>query len=319
MKIGIVLAGCAALSLIGSSALAIETIAPAGQVEPDSGKLERDTISKLLRAVTVEFSGHRLADVMDYIQSVTGAELEIFWMDDQNAVGLDPDAEITLRARNASALSLLERVLDQAADQFGEPGSNTWQFSEDGLMEVGPKERLNAHRRVELYDINDLLFEVPDYANAPQFDLNSAFQNSGGRGGGGGSGRSPFTNTNQQQQQNNRPTRDDLSENLVEILTTHVESEQWVDNGGDAATVRSFQGHLLINAPDYVHRGINGYRWWPSRLTARYSKADQTGVTLTSDELRKHRRDTELVDPRKPAAPARGGKATENARKPSDG
>lgn len=320
MKIGTVLASCAVVGLAASTAMAIEVVAPAAQVEADSGKLERDTITQLLRPVSVEFTGHRLADVMDYIQSVTGAELEIFWMDDQNAVGLDPDAEITLRARNASALSLLERVLDQAADQFGEPGSNTWQFSDDGLMEVGPKERLNAHRRVEMYDINDLLFEVPDFANAPQFDLNSAFQNSGGRGGGGGTGRSPFQQNNQQQQQTNRPTREELSEGIVDIITTHVESEQWVDNGGDAATVRFFQGHLLINAPDYVHRGINGYRWWPSRLTTRYSKAEQTGVTLTSDELRKHRRDTELVDPRRPAAPVRGDKAkTDDARKPSDG
>ncbi|GAB4385321.1 MAG: hypothetical protein Kow0022_10780 [Phycisphaerales bacterium] len=301
MRAGFVLTG---LSILTWAAAPIATQAAASvQVDVAPGQMERATIGLLLRPVSVEFSEHRLEDVMQYIQSVTGAEMEVFWIDDQNPVGLDPDTTITLRARNVSALALLERVLEQAADKAGDPGSNTWQFTEDGQFELGPKERLNRHRRIELYDINDLLFEVPDFTNAPQFDLNSAFQNTGGGrgGGGGGTGRSPFTQTGQGQGGQGgvqRTDRETLANNLIDMITSIVEPDQWEDNGGEAASIRFFQGHLLVNAPDYVHRGINGYRWWPARLTTRSSSADRRSVSLTSDELRKLRRDSELVDPR---------------------
>lgn len=323
MKVGLILAGLTVLTGLAAPLATGQTSTSAPVVGTAPGQMERDTITKLLRPVTVEFSGHRLADVMDYIGTVSGAEMEVLWMDTSSMIGLDPDATITLRARNVSALALLERVLEQAGTQMGEPDSNTWQFTEDGRFEVGPKERLNAHRRVELYDINDLLFEVPDYTDAPQFDLNSAFQNSGGGrggGGGGGGGRSPFTQTGgqQQQQRANAPTRQELADNLIDMITTLVETEQWQENGGEAGSIRFFQGHLIINAPDYMHRGVNGYRWWPNRLTTRYGSADQRrGVTLTSDEIRKLRRDSELVDPRRPTAPARGDDAGEPKAKPA--
>jgi len=307
MNRSIVIAAMAGLSLLAGTAHAGELVAPATQIAAASGQLERQTAIKLLRLVSIELNDHRLEDVVDYVRNVTGAEIEVHWIDDQHAVGLDPDQPITLRAKNVTALALLERAMEQAAVAFGEPGSNTWQFT-DGRFEMGPKERLNAHTRIELYDINDLLFEVPEFADAPDFDLNTVLQSTG-RGGGGG--RSPFQGGNQQQDRERIP-RDELAENIIDILTSLVETEQWQDNGGDAATVRFFQGHLLVNAPDYVHRGINGYRWWPSRLTKRIGRGETyRGTTLTSEDARKHRRDSELIDPR---GPVRGEAArTDNA------
>jgi hypothetical protein len=268
------------------------------------GQTERATMMLLLRPMTVELTDQRFEDVVEYISNVTGAEIDALWMDDANAIGLDPDQTINLRARNASALSVLERALEQSAVAFGEPGSATWQFTKYGSFEIGPKERLNKHRRVELYDINDLLFEIPDFDNAPTFDLNSVLQSSGGRGGGGG-GRSPFQNTRQQNQGQDRIPREELADNIIDVITSLTETEQWEANGGDGGSIRFFQGHLLVNAPDYMHRGINGYRWWPKRLTQRASAPGNNAMTFTSDELRKQK-DTLLIDPTQVQKPVRG-------------
>jgi len=288
-----------------SAAVATEQVAAEGQVE-------RATMMCLLRPMTVDLTDQRFQDVVEYITNVTGAEIDALWIDDSNAIGLDPDQTINLRAHNASALSILERALEQGATAFGEPGSATWQFTKYGTFEIGPKERLNKHRRVELYDINDLLFEIPDFADAPTFDLNSVLQSSGGRGG-GGSGQSPFQNTNQQNQNQDRISRDELATNIIDVITSLTETEQWEDNGGDGGSIRFFQGHLLVNAPDYMHRGINGYRWWPKRLTQRASAKGNNAMTFTSDELRKQK-DTLLIDPTQVQKPVRGETA-----KPADG
>src|SRR5690606_7280790 len=57
----------------------------------------------------------------------------------------------------------------------------------------------------------------------------------------------------------------DRIRNLIDLITTFVEPEQWQDNGGDGGTIRYFQGTLIVNAPDYIHRQINGYTFWPDR------------------------------------------------------
>lgn len=299
------LACCAPLgSLVPSAGATTTTVQPAAE-----GQAERDTMTLLLRPLTVELQGERLEDVIDYVVNVTGADIQAYWIDDTNVIGLDPDQPINLRVRNASALQVIERALEQSATAFGEPGSATWQFTEYGGFVIGPKESLNRHTRVEMYDINDLLFEIPEFAEAPTFDLNSVLQSSGG--GGGGGGRSPFQGGNQDDDRERIP-REELADEIIDIITSTVETEQWQDNGGDAATVRFFQGHLLVNAPDYVHRGLNGYRWWPKRLSQRANGSLKSPMVFTSDELRK-KKDTLLTDPTKPAEPARGKTA-----KPAD-
>jgi len=296
---------CSSMGLLAPTSLA-STVSAQVAVE---GQLERATMIQLLKPVTVELTDQRLEDVITYLSGVTGADIQAHWMDDTHAIGLDPDQPINLKARNASALSIIERALEQAATSFGEPGSATWQFTRYGSFEIGPKERLNAHRRVELYDINDLLMEIPDFAEAPTFDLNSVLQSSGGRGGGGG--RSPFSGGNQDDQRERIP-RTELADNIINIITDIVETEQWELNGGDGATIRFYDGHLLVNGPDYVHRGLNGYSWWPKRLSLRAHGSMKNPMTFTSDELRK-KKDTLLIDPTRPSAPARGGAA-----KPAD-
>ncbi len=252
----------ALLTALGAAPALAQTRAPqptvVRQVIP-----QRETAIKLLRPVTVQFQDQRLEDIINFVKDFTGADIEPKWIDDNNADGLDPDQTITLRANGISALQLLELVLEKAESEFSTTG-NTWQFTSTGTLEIGPKERLNKHRRIEIYNISDMLIEIPDYNDAPTFDLNSILQNTG-RGGGGG-GRSPFQNTQQQNTFNVTPM-EERAEDIRILLTELVEPEQWVDNGGDAASIRYWQGNFIVNAPDYVHRQINGYPWWPARAT----------------------------------------------------
>lgn len=43
-------------------------------------------------------------------------------------------------------------------------------MSDTGAMQVGPCERLNKFKRTEIYDISDLVLEIPNYDNAPELD-----------------------------------------------------------------------------------------------------------------------------------------------------
>lgn len=238
---------------------------------------QRATAQKLLRPVTVSFQDQRLEDVFNFVRDFTGADILPLYADDKFNDGLDPDATITLDVQGVSALQLIEMVLEQAETEFSTDG-NSWQFTPTGTFEAGPKERLNKHRRIEVYNIADMLILVPDYPDAPTFDLNSILQSSGG----GGGGQSPFQGGNQNQTNTVIPLAE-RADDIRLLLTELVEPNQWIDNGGDAASIRYWQGNFIVNAPDYVHRELNGYPWWPASATRVTMVQGRRYVTLNSE------------------------------------
>jgi len=254
------------------------SVTPApGSVVRSTGDSRRDTLLQMMKPLTVEFSEQRLEDVMSFIQQVTGADMEVLWVDDRNASGLDKDVPITLRAANVTALDLVEKVLERSVNDATPAGGSTWQMAESGSIQIGPKERLNKFRVVKIYSIADLLTDLPRYDNAPDFDLQSVLQS----GQGGGGGQSPFQETDNEDI-NRKPQQEKVDE-TVDLITSLVEPEQWADNGGDGGTIRFYQGSLIVNAPDYMHRQLGGYSYWPSRATRIGVAKGRRYVTLGVD------------------------------------
>jgi hypothetical protein len=136
---------------------------------------------------------------------------------------------------------------------------------------------------VQIYDINDLLMERPDYRDVPRIDLQQALQAS--QGGGGGGGQSPFRNEQDRDDQAARARdRQTKADDLATLIRELVETEQWTENGGSGGSIRFYQGTLIVNAADYIHRAIDGYRYWPANQTV--AMKDGKGhryVSLTGD------------------------------------
>jgi hypothetical protein len=273
---GKVVAGATgALLFIGPPAMGQTTVpAPQAREIPSSGIPERDNLMKMGRAVTIKFEEQRLEEVMDYLATLTGADLEVLWRDERNADGLDPEQTVTLKVENVSALTLLEKVLERAQTEDEE---NSWQLSKYGSLQVGPKSRLNKYKRTEIYDINDLLVELPRYDEVPAIDLQSVLQS-----GQGGGGQSPFRD-DQDEEEEDRKTLDEKADEIVAIIQKIVETQQWTDNGGDAASIDRFRSSIIITAPDYIHRQINGYTWWPSAQTTSGMAGGRRWVSLNLD------------------------------------
>jgi hypothetical protein len=256
------------------------TDAKAGQVVfKSSGIPQKDTLLRMMQVASVDFNETRLEDVMRWVVATSGgADIDVMWMDDRNAAGLDKDTLVTLKIQNKSLLSIVETVLERSVD--ASLGPSTWQMSESGAMQIGPRERLNKFKRVEVYPIRDMIMPVPDFTNGYELDLQQALQQASQRGGGGG-GQSPFTEAEQQRQE--RRTEGERADEIIDIITTTVESEQWQNNGGDGGSIRFFQGSLLVNAPDYVHRQLNGYPYWPKQGTKIGQAGGKRYVTMTMD------------------------------------
>ncbi|MDZ4754640.1 MAG: hypothetical protein SGJ11_09100, partial [Phycisphaerae bacterium] len=66
---------------------------------------------------------------------------------------------------------------------------------------------------------------------------------------------------------------------LVNIILETVEPEAWTANAGDWASIRYYQGVLIVRAPDWIHRQLGGY---PFAATARPAAVESRYVTFTA-------------------------------------
>lgn len=227
------------------------------------------TLARLSRTLDICFDGQPLADVVRFLELHTDLILEPLWDDSLDTrhsgtsdPGLDPAMPVHLDARGLTTLQCLEAILADAAVYSDLPSGATWQCSPQNRVEFGPRERLNRPeaRRLETYDVRDLVARPLPSRLAPRLSLDAVLSTPGADG-------SPFD----RESAGFWPTRDPRSEDpaatdLVNLITTTIEPEQWVRNGGDAATIRYTDGVLVVVAPDYVHRGLAGLPT-PTELT----------------------------------------------------
>ncbi|MCK4871274.1 MAG: hypothetical protein KAS72_00970 [Phycisphaerales bacterium] len=212
------------------------------------------TMTKLMQPVTLDVRDQPLEDIITFLSTVHGIDILTHWASDA-VDGLDPEQPISLTVTNLRALSVIELILDLADTEYDE---NAWQFTDYGALEIGPKSELNKRKVTVIYPVADLLLEIPRHDDAPDLSLQSALQQ--GKGGGGGN---IFSGTGGDADPDVK-SEEELADDLIEMITNIVEYEQWIDNGGDGGTIQYFRGSLIVRAPDYMHRRIDGYPWWPS-------------------------------------------------------
>lgn len=279
--IAVSLSGCLAFGSIAAGqglSNRIEQVQRNQQRQEARNSDKANMLSVLLYTdISVQFDDTPARDAIEYLQTVLGINIVGRYLDDRAGHGLDPEAGINLDAENQPALTVLERVLEQASEY----DETSWQLRE-GFVEVGTKDRLAspASRQIRYYPIRDLLFEIPRFDNAPEFDLNQAIDQGGqgggggggrggggggGAGGGGGGGGGIFGQPGQEEDQMSEEER---AQQIIDLIVETVEPNAWQTMGGDWATIRYYHGQLIIRAPDFVHRQIGGY---PYALTARSS------------------------------------------------
>lgn len=239
----------------------------------------------LYLSVPIEVTDKPVKELFEELATSLGVKMLVRYADDRNSDGIDPELPITIDSSGVSALATIEQILEQCSVDT----PCTWQLR-TGYLEIGPKERLSVGpaRITKIYPIEDLLFEPPRFDNAPDFNLNASLNQGmgasgggggggtggggggmgggggggfgGGGSGGGGGGGSIFGDAGDDPP---RQSNEELAEKVIELIEATCEPEAWESNGGSWATIRYFQGSLIVTAPDFVQRKIGGYPFAP--------------------------------------------------------
>lgn len=177
------------------------------------------------------------------------------------AAGVDPALPIDLHARSlrpAEALRLLLRQWNSAGAAAAKPDPLNRVVAENGpggSIEITTLKAACAKPTRVVLDLREMLIDVPQFDNAPTFNLQSALSNTNTGAGGGGSGGQIF---NAGAKETVRKTRAEKAEELAATLRRQLAPGIWREDGADtpcSLTVKP-DGTAVIMAPRCVLRGL---------------------------------------------------------------
>ncbi len=213
-------------------------------VESDADRRVLATLES--RRIPASFQDNSLADVIQFIATVTNLNVDADW-DSLVDIGIEKDTQISLQLQEVPARVVLDRVLAKISrDEFSRAG---WAVN-DGVLVIASQARLNKNKFLVLYDVRDLLYQVPSFTNVPQLDLEQVLSQAGGGGGGGGN---PVQSTEAEQE---GLTEEELLRRLQDIITNNIDRDGWATNGGDVGTLEELNGQLVITNTARNHREI---------------------------------------------------------------
>jgi hypothetical protein len=217
---------------------------------PASGA-PRSSLDRVLPEM--KFTGVTFGDAIDFVRDVAGVNIHVNWKA-LEAENVTADTPVNIRLRSVTLRKVLNVLLSEASG-----GDSLTYFVDQGVLEITTRELADKKVYTKIYPVEDLVTDVPEFTEPPNFNLQTSTDQARQQGGGGGQGG--IFGQNQQRQpgelERGTRTREERADELVQLITETVRPEVWAANGG-TATIRYFRGNLIITAPRSVHEAIGG-------------------------------------------------------------
>jgi len=268
-------------------------------LDDNAGESEANRAAQaaLRKIVTLSNENLSLNQVIAFIRDTTGANIAVNWPA-LEIVGITQESLVTISLSRVPAEQLLRLVLDQVSAEAFDDDKAGFTISE-GIVKISTLRDLKSETETRVYDIRDLLVQVPNFNQAPGFDLNDALSNtnsggstggSGGGGGGGGGGEGGlFGSDDGGQQEEELPSRQELVDQIRDLITTTVgDPDEWLD---EESTLNELNGNMIIKTTGDNHRQITGLL---GRL--RETRAVQISVEARFLQVEKNFLDEFLID-----------------------
>lgn len=233
--------------------------------DASTGEVIRATPAQLMRetltSVNLDSIPGKLA--LEIWSNQTNVPLVINWAS-LEAQGVDPASPITLNLGKVPAELVLNLIIQQL---HPDPIANDELLVDvqQWYVRVMTKEDALKRSTTKLYFIGDLLMDIPNFDNAPGFDLNDALSNTSSGGSTNGSGGNQgnqggggLFDTDDQEDREPRLSKEEKAERIADMVRNTIEPDIWRANGGEYGSVRYYRGMLIVKAPEFVHEQIGG-------------------------------------------------------------
>lgn len=186
----------------------------------------------------IRFDSQPFASVIDFLQDLTKVNMVVDW-DNLTENGISRDKEVSLNVKGLSFRTVLTELLSQV-------GGDTRLAYEvgDNLLRIATKDKLDKNKQVLVYDIRDLLINVPRFS--AQSGLNATQVAQGGQGGGGGNIFQGGNNDDDNLDDENQDQGAGIVGQILDIIRQTVEPDSWRETGGGDASLRELNGQMIV-------------------------------------------------------------------------
>ncbi len=203
----------------------------------------------------VSFQEQPFETIIDWMGELSQINMSVDWEDLENN-GIERDKPVTLDLANLPFRTVLREILTQVGGEV----RLAFDIS-DGLLKIATKEKLDRDKEIRVYDINDLLVNIPRFTNAAQLNpgqaLNQAGQGGQGGGGGGGGQGQLFQDDEQEGTEGDEGAgRAAQAEQIMDIIRQTVEPDSWRETGGGDGSMRELNGQLIVYNTSDSHRQV---------------------------------------------------------------
>jgi general secretion pathway protein D len=218
-----------------------------------AGNVDPDLRSRLDKPVQVDFLDEPLGRVIEMLADAHDTNMSVAWRD-LAAAGVTADSPVRLRLGNPVPLrTALREVLDQVGGARVELGFEPL----DGLVKIATREMLDRNTYEDVYDVGDLLLEVPDFNDAPRMDLTDTRTFAGGPSGNTSHSSEIWPGDDVDGEVIDKRTNVHADE-LIDLIRRSIDPDSWRDKGGSVGTIDEFNGQLVITQTPSGHARVGG-------------------------------------------------------------
>ena len=207
----------------------------------------------------IDWDERTFEEIIEWLQGLSDDKVNIVvrW-GPLSGEGVDRDFPVTLQLKDVT----VAEVLNEALDQLSEEGQITYHAIENKLK-ISTKSDFDRKLYLRVYEVTDILFQVPDFGrSAPTVDLEAAARSGGSRGGGGG-GQSIFAGSgggsSSEDLEQEESEVEERIEDLRTLIMAVIEPDSWFDNGGQGRIEVFDNRTLIVRATIEVHEKLAGY------------------------------------------------------------
>ena len=240
-----------------------------------SQPLSRNAVADVLseRVDSVDWVDRTFEEVIQWVRERGDARINIVprW-NHLGVEGISRDSLVTLQLNNTNVADVLNEALVQLSDS-------------DEVRYRGLRNKLTISTRADferklhtkVYDVTDILFQVPDFGQgAPLIDLKRAAASGGGGGGGGQTVFGGGGGQGQEQIVGGEQAEQELEERLTklrQLIEQSIEPQSWDlsgtpgqagggaagTGGGGRGRIRIFNRSLVVTNTIEIHEQIAGF------------------------------------------------------------
>jgi hypothetical protein len=212
---------------------------------PDANAQARNALNRVMP--DVKFDGVALRDCFDFIQDITGANVHVNWRALEEA-GITKDTPVTVRLRSVSLRKVIGLLVSEAGNQ------QLAFYVDQGVIEITTKQIADRQMIIKVYNVQDLIMDIPDAVPNVDFSLEGNGGERSDNSIGGTAQRPSAIGTGGSEQPKSKAER---GQALAQLIMETIQPEVWKQNGG-TASIRFFNGNLIVAAPRSVHEAIGG-------------------------------------------------------------